>query len=521
MAEWNYANAAHLLKRAAFGGTPDQIQAFLDQHASVEEAVDWLVNFNVSKRRPPGGSYNYTAELKQKRWWVKTFMKAAKNPPDALREKMTLFWHNHLVSGLEKVREYAYQEGGVTLMSIQNSLFRRYANGNFRDLVRDFNRDGANLYYLDGIFSYASEDGEHVTANENFGREVLELFTVGINQLAADGSDDPSKPNYTEDDVHQLARALTGWTGRPVVKGVGIWQQDNWDNGQYDDGGGSHHPGDPITIFGVTNNNFRINHEIAGTADDVLKLILDQLDDDGNHQAAMYLCRKLWTWFAYPAPAPGLKALLETFAAIFVANNYEMKPLLTAMFNHDEFYGELAKTRTIKNPVDLLVGTVRALGMKNSGKSIDNSPELYDMLENMGMELFEPPNVAGWPGGKRWISTGTLVSRLDMGRRLAEADEGSSQPSLASFLPMTETDADPVAVVDAILLQLGLDDAGGGVSSQGGVALTATQRQAIIDFITNNGANTSLDLTDTDGDVRHYVRGAIALALHAPEYQVF
>ncbi len=522
MAVWNYENAAHLLRRAAFGGTPDQIQAFLDQHDSVAEAVDHLLGFGVSRKRPPGGSYNYTAELKQKKWWIKTFMKAAKNPPDALREKMTLFWHNHLCSGLEKVREFAYQEGGVTLMSIQNALFRSYANGNFRNLIRDFNRDGANLYYLDGKYNVASEDNFHVTANENFGREVLELFTVGINELAADGTDDPSRPCYTEDDVHQLARAMTGWVGE-VVKGVGTWESWAWDNGRFDDGGGTAHPGDPIVVFGVENNNFRMNHEVIGTGDDVLQLILDRLDNDGNHQAAMYLCRKLWRWFAYPAPAPGLKALLETFADILVTNEYEVKPVLTAMFNHDEFYSERAKTRTIKNPVDLLVGSVRALGMKSNGKPFDNgSTELYDLLENMGMELFEPPNVAGWPGGKRWISTGTLVGRLDLTRRIVESDEGGSQPDLESFLPIGNAAADPEDVVDAILVQLGLDDTGGGVGSQGGVAFTATQRQAIVDFITNNGAKTSLNLTSVDeSDVRLYVRGAIALVLHSPEYQIF
>jgi uncharacterized protein (DUF1800 family) len=521
MADWNFENAAHLLKRAAFGGTPDQIQAFLDEHASVEEAVEQLVSFGVSRRRPPGGSYNYQSELKQKRWWVKTFMKASKNPPDALREKMTLFWHNHLCSGLDKVREYAYQEGGVTLMSIQNALFRSYANGNFRNLIRDFNRDGANLYYLDGKFNRASENYQDVTCNENFGREILELFTVGINQLAADGSDDPSKPNYTEDDVHQLARALTGWTG-PIVKGVGTFDPGEWDNGRYDDGGGTHHPGDPIVIFEIENNGFRMNPTVEGDADDVLTLILGRLDDDGNHQAAMYLCRKLWTWFAYPPPAPGLKALIANFASILVSNDYELKPVLTAMFTSDAFYSALAKTRTVKNPVDLMVGAVRALAAKSNGKAIDGSAELYDLLDGMGMELFEPPNVAGWPGGKRWISTGSLVSRLEFTRRLAESDEGTTQPGFELFLPLGDAAANPADIVDLILVQLGLDDVGGGVASQGGVAFTAIQRQVLIDFISNNGLKATLNLSDegTD-DVRIYVRGAISLALHSPEYQIF
>ncbi|MFN2426822.1 MAG: DUF1800 family protein [Candidatus Binatia bacterium] len=522
MAVWNYENAAHLLKRAAFGGTPEAIEAFLASYDSVEDAVDDIVNFSVSKKKPPkGGRDWWQAERKQKAWWLKTMLKT-RSPKDALREKMVLFWHNHLCSGTDKVRDTAYT---MAYMPIQNGLFRRYANGNFRDLVRDFNRDPANLYYLDGILNRASYDFEHVHVNENFGREVLELFTTGISQLAADGTDDPTKPCYTEDDVHQLARALTGWVH--VEKDVGIWQEWAWDGGQYDDGGGTHHPGDPITIFGVTNNNFKIGFPgdgvVEGTADDVLDHVLSQLDDDGNHQAAMYVCRKLWTWFAYPAPAPDLKALLEGFAAIFVASNYEVAPVLAAMFKHDEFYSARAKTRTVKNPVDFMVGAFRALGVKSNGKPVGSSNnELFDLLDEMGMELFEPPNVAGWPGGKRWITTGTLVARLEFARRLAESDHGSSNLRLETIVPMGSADTDPNVVLDAILVRLGLDDVGGGVGSQGGVALTATQRAAMLNFITDQGTETGLDLSTSDtSHARHLVRGAISLALQAAEAQVF
>jgi uncharacterized protein (DUF1800 family) len=522
MAYCNFDNAAHLLKRADLGGTPEQIQDFLYQHDSVADAVATLTNFGTSKKKPPrGGRDWWRAEQKQKQWWIKTMMKAS-SPQDGLREKMTLFWHNHLCSGSDKVRENAYT---MEYMPIQNGLLRQHAGGNFRDLVRKFNKDAANLYYLDGIINYASNDEEHVTCNENFGREILELFTVGINQLAADGSDDPTKPCYTESDVHQLARALTGWVGE-IDKGIGTFEEWAWDGGQYDDGGGTHHPGDPIVVFDVQNNNFRIDDTedtvVIGTPDDVLQLILDQEDDDGNKQAAMYLCRKLWTWFAYPAPAPGLKALLETFAATLVSSNYEIKPVLTAMFNHDEFYSERAKTRTVKNPVDFMVGMAHALGIKNSGKPIGDSGELYNLLDDMGMELYEPPNVAGWPGGKRWITTGTLVNRLELARQVAESDWGSSMLRLGTIVPIGSATTDPATVVDAIIERVGLDDVGGGVASQGGTALTPEQRAAVLDFITDSGAKPTLDLShEWTDDAQHFVRGAIALVLQSAENQIF
>lgn len=506
---WNFENAAHLLRRAAFGGTKEEIQAFLDSHASLADAVSDLLSFNDSNKKPPkGGRDFWKARLKQRQWWLKTIFKGA-NPRDALREKMVLYWHGHLCSGFSKQPDASY-------MAIQNGLFRRFAGGNFKNLVREFNRDPANLWYLDGIQSYASNDGVHVTANENFGREVLELFTVGISQLAADGTNDPLKPNYSEDDVHQLARALTGWV--TIDKGLGIWQSWAWDGGQYDDGGGTHHPGDPVTIFGIENNDFKIGSadDMPDPADDVLELIFSRLDDAGNHQAAMFVSRKLWTYFAYPAPAPGLKTLLEGFAATFVASNYEVRPLLEAMFNHDEFYSDRAKSRTVKSPVDYMIGWMKALAIKSVGKTFGDGGELSDMLGNMGQDLFEPPNVAGWPGGKRWITTGTLVNRLDFARRLAELDYSGSALDLDQFGFAYSATAVPQDVLDAIIARLGLD------GSQGGVALTAGQEAALLDFLTNGGAKTSLDLSNayTD-DAKQFVRGTIALALQSAEAQIF
>lgn len=507
---WNFENAAHLLRRAAFGGTPQEIQDFLDAHDSLADAVDDLLSFGVSTKKPgKGGKDPYRAEIKQKQWWLKTMLKA-KKPSDALREKMVLFWHNHLCSGWNKVIEGSYN---TSYMPIQNGLFRRYASGNFRELVRDFNRDPANLYYLDGIQNYASDWDGHVAANENFSRELLELFTLGVTQLADDGSPDPSKPNYTESDVHQLARVLTGWV--QIEKGVGVWQGWAWDGGTLDDNGDD--IADDITVFGETRNTFKIGLEVAGTDDDILKKILGRLDDAGNHQAAMYICRKLWTWFAYPPPAPGMKALIAGFAATLVASDYEVKPVLTEMFNHDEFFSDRAKSRTVKNPVDYMVGTFKALGLKSAGKTIGESGRLMiDMLEEMGMELFEPPNVAGWPGGTRWITTGTLVNRLDFARRVAEAASGTSALHLETVVTMGSASADPAVVVDEILARFGLD------GSQGGVSLTTAQVDALVYFITAEGTKLTLNLTNEDtSDARNLVRGAIALALQTGEAQIF
>jgi uncharacterized protein (DUF1800 family) len=501
---WNYENASHLLRRAALGGTPDDVQAFLDDHASVGEAVDTLLAFPESHKKPPGArNVDDDGRRKMQRWWLKQMVRS-KTPGDACREKLVLYWHNHLVSGASK-------QPSLKNMAFQNRLFRRFARGNFMSLVREFNRDPANLYYLDGITNFASDDGTHVNANENWGREVLELFTLGVFQLASDGTADPTKPNYTEDDVHQLARASTGWTS--IARNVGVWNQDDWDGGQYDDDGDD--LPDDVHIFGVTNNNFRFDDAVAGTADDVLQLIFSRQDDAGNNQVAMFVGRKLWTWYAYPPPAPGLKALLAGFASTFESNDFELTPLLRAMWTHDEFYSDRAKSRTVRDPVDYAVQALRAFGVKGNGGFVgDAARELGDQLALMGMNLFDPPNVAGWPGGLAWINSGTLLARVEFAKDFAAADFGPNRVSLDRIvgLPLGNAAADPGDVVDAIVAQLGMD--------QGPLALTGGQRASLISYATSGGP--TLDLSDafTD-DAKTKVRGIISLVLQAAESQIY
>jgi len=509
MATWNYENAAHLLRRAAFGGTPTQIQEFLDRHASVESAVAELLSFPPSSKKPPAAPFvDDFRRLKAQRWWVKEMVKA-RTPRDACREKLTLFWHNHLASGASKQPNMRY-------VAFQNALFRRNARGNFKTLVREFNRDPANLYYLDGITNVASLDGVHVSANENFGRELLELFTLGVFQLGPDGRPDPALPNYTEDDVHQLSRACTGWTS--IRGSQGVWNEDDWDGGRYDDDGSDPPSPDPVTIFGVTNDGFRIDDAVAGTPDDVLGLIFSRTDADGNNQVGMHLARKLWTWFAYPPPAPGLKAVFAELAAAFAGADFDVTALLTALFTHEEFYSARAKSRTVKNPVDFVVGSMKALGYKKTNGQVigDADRELGDMLRLMGMNLFEPPNVAGWPGGLAWINSGTLIARLEFARALARADFGANRLVLRVAFPtlFPNPAASPGVVVDTVLHTLGLD--------LPPLGLTAAQRATLVDYVTDGGTNPTLDLSsETTNDARVKLRGLVSLALQSAEHQIF
>ncbi len=514
MAVWDLENAAHLLRRAGFGGTPEKIQDFLDRHNDVASAVDELLSFKPSKSKPPSPkTIDDDDKLKMQRWWIKTMIAKTKVPHDACREKLVLFLHHFLACGASKQPELRF-------MSLQNRLFRLNAKGNFKNLIREFNRDPANLYYLDGILNDASQGQgagpggtDIVVANENFGRELMELFTLGVFQFASDGSDDPSKPNYDESDVHNVARACTGWTD--IDGELGVWNQDRWDGGQYDDDGDG--SPDPIVIFGQGNDNFRIDAGVAGTSDDILEVIFSRTDDAGNNQVAMFVARKLWEWYAYPPPSAGLKAILAGLAATFEGSGFELDPLLRALWSHDEFYSVAAKSRTVKNPVDYVVQAFKAFGAKSNGKEVGYAnSELGDHLARMGMDLFEPPNVAGWPGGNAWINSGTLLERLGFARDLTVSDFGPSQIRLDRIdgLPIGSSSADPTAVMDVILDHVGL--------SSGPLALSTAQRNVLLDFLTDNGGSPTLDLSDAyTNDAQLKVKGLIGLVLQAAESQVF
>ena len=506
---WTRDNAAHLLRRATFGAPSGEIDKFFDRHVSIDDAVDDLLSFKPSKRKPPAVKDNGNEDkLKIQRWWTKQMARQRK-PAKACLEKLVLFWHSHLVSGGNVLNKFGW-------MSYQQQLFRLNAGGNFRFLVREFNRDPANMYYLDGIKNKASDDGVHVSANENFGRELMELFTLGVFELADDGSPDTQKPTYTEDDVHGMARALTGWTKTDKIDGTykGVFKNNHWDGGQYDDDGDD--LPDPMVIFGQVSNGFKIGEEVAGTSDDVLELIFSRTDDVGNNQVAMFLTSRLWNFYAYPPPGPSLKALLAGFAAEFANSDFEIKPLLKAIWTSDEFYSDRARTRRVKSPVDFVIGAMRSLNAKGDGREIGDSPEeMGELMAEMGMDLFFPPNVAGWPSGLGWINSGTLLQRFNFARYLASASRGPARLKLKRIkaLPWKDPVADPGVVLDALMYELGLDS--------GPLALTTGQRDSLIDYLTDSGAQATLDLsTDDTDDVNTKVRGVLSLLLQTAEYQV-
>ncbi len=399
---WTKGEARHLLSRAGFGGSPDEIWRL---HAmGREEAVDFLLNSEESIEAHPKPEWadlktamvNMSEMMMERRemmlethglspeeaekkrqevqkktrqqarrqglesqhWWFNRMLKT-KAP---LREKMTLFWHDHFATSIQKVKE-------PVLLIKQNELFREHAFGNFRDLTNKIVRDPAMMLYLDTQRSSKS------MPNENFAREIMELFTLG-------------EGNYTEEDVKQAARAFTGYQLNRLTGEV-MQSARAWDDGEK-------------TIFGETG---------PYNGKDVVSLIFKK------DACAKFMAVKLWEFFAYEKPVDSAMADL---AATLRENDYELKPVLREIFLSSEFYGEKAMATMIKSPVQYLVQLLKELEM-------DTAPLGFPIMgqTQLGQVLFMPPNVAGWDWGKAWINTNTLLTRYNLAGILTKGAIGN------------------------------------------------------------------------------------------------
>jgi uncharacterized protein (DUF1800 family) len=374
---WNYELAAHLLNRAGFGGSPQEIQQLAD--LTHDKAVASLLDYEHIPDTTPDpvwaepdpehmkdlrdsvktatpderrmiqqteSKLQYARMTELRGWWLNRMAKG----PRPFQEKMVLFWHGHFATSFEKVRDAYY-------MWRQNELFRRMATGDWQQLLVEAGKDPAMLLWLD----QAQSRKEH--PNENFARENMELFSLG-------------EGHYTEKDVTEGARALTGWSLDRINQRY-IYRPFFHDN-------------DEKTFLGVTGN---LN------GDDVMAQIVAQ------PQSARFITAKLWNYFAGQPPSDELN---DALAAVFRENRNHFKPFLRVMFRSEEFYDPSIVRNEVKSPVQWLVGSVRML-------ECDLPPVLisWGMTRQLGQDLFAPPNVKGWDGGITWITTNTLLTRYN------------------------------------------------------------------------------------------------------------
>ncbi len=387
--------AAHLLRRTGFGAAPDQVAALTGMDA--EDAIDVLVDEALGQALPDPPVWADEAVPRDRRQRDEVYIPANNEWLlelrrdlfmgmffGGLRERLTLFWHNHFVTELE-----GYFFLAVYAHRYVNTL-RTHVLGNFKDFVHAAGLDPAMLYYLNGTQNNVSEP------NENYSRELLELFTMG--QFDGQGNE-----NYTQQDIEEIARALTGWVADPFTLTV---QHVN----AFFDGGQK-------TIFGRTGN--------FGYDD-----VIDLLFEERPRQIAEFVCRKLYREFVYAAPD---EALVAELADVFVANDFELAPVVRALFKSAHFHDEQVIGAQIKSPVTMLTGLLREIHFESPP---DNLFVFLDRFAYfMEQRVLDPPNVAGWEQHHAWLNTTTLPIRWLVSEYLVY---GSRNQQPVDLVPLSE-----------------------------------------------------------------------------------
>ena len=408
MARGNW-QVEHLLRRAGFGPSADDLSRFED--ASVSVAVDHLVEF---QRQPDDvdskigqSSYigittrgqfspNTNIEDARQRWLFR--MVHSQRP---LQEKMALFWHNHFATTYSKIAGALGAVQGTKMLALkagelpgpqgQIDLFRQYALGNFRNLLIEVARDPAMVVFLDG------RTNTRTRPQENFGREIMELFTFGLG-------------NYTEQDVYAAARVFTGWNLRnatPAGRG-----DDPASYYEFFYNAAQHEPAAKTFTFPIYNNGDKTIP--ARAAADGMQDGIDLITALARHpETARRLARKLWSFFISELEAPD-PVFVEAVANEYLLNNTEMKPVVRYILRSPWILDPARWYTRYAWPVEFVVRAIREVGW--NGLSIDTA---RTPLVNMGQTLFEPPDVAGWSLGPDWFSTGAMLARMNFAATLA------------------------------------------------------------------------------------------------------
>ncbi|HZA24795.1 MAG TPA: DUF1800 domain-containing protein, partial [Dehalococcoidia bacterium] len=375
MPQEDIALMAHLMRRAGFGATREELEARVKQgyEATVEELLETETQEPSDRleflRYHPGFWKPVTSPGMGAATWLYDLI----NSQRVLQEKMALFWHQVFATGQSKVDHWH---------EIQNQidLFREKGMGDYRELLVELARNPAMIYWLDNCDNHA------YAVNENWGRELLELFSMGVG-------------NYTEDDVRACSRAFTGWTMSPNIP-RNAYGRYNWGfeyrEQDHDDG--------EKTFLGHTGN---FNGE------DIIDIICQQ------PATARFIARHLYNFFvADEVPVPSWRQTppkdLETIKALeqaYFDSGYEIKAMLRALFNAPGFKSESVRFAKVKSPAEMVAGTMRLVGEHREIK-----PGLFEISQEpkyMGMDLMNPPTVEGWHTGHEWIDSGTLVERIN------------------------------------------------------------------------------------------------------------
>jgi len=421
MADENIALMAHLLRRSGFGASRDEIEAKAalgyqqtlddllapESQENIEE--DLLFRYNPSYWQSAAIENNVQA-------WLYTMI----NTPRQLQEKMALFWHMIFCAGHSKI-DSGYEMGRMVAM------FREHGMGNFRDLIHRLSTSPGMMYYLDNTES-------HQTAlNENYGRELLELFSLGA------GKDE--ELNYSEDDVKACARAFTGWNNAPAYPPF-PYGRSPWEF-RFDP---ADHDGGEKTFLGETG---------AWNGDDILDIICKQ------PATARFLARHLYNYFvaddvqipAWRLTPPQDLDLIQAMEKTYFDSGYDITEMLRVLFNSEKFKSESVRFAKVKSPAEVVAGTLRMVEEHREIKLglFQHSQE----PKYMGMDLMNPPTVEGWHTGREWIDSGTLVERINYASELLGNTELPGVKGLINRLMSRGDSLSPETFVDGCLDLIG------------------------------------------------------------------
>lgn len=373
---WNLRKVGHLYRRAGFGATTEELGIAIRQ--GPERCIDLMLRgqpdaegdevWGVVTR---GIRQFNTGEQLSAAWLYRMLYSA-----HPLREKMTLFWHNHFATSNRKVQNAGYMLG-------QNELLRRHALGNFRTLLQEMSFDPAMMVWLDTIQSRRGQ------ANENYGRELMELFSLGI--LHPRRTD---QRNYTEQDIREAARAFTGWT---LEGGRATFHANQHDDGEKN----------------VLGQRGRFG------ANDIVRVCLEQ------EAAPYFIARKLFRFLVSENMQPSAD-LLEPLARDFRASDFNFGALVEKVLRSNLFFSAHAYRARIKTPVDFALGIVRGLEGHLPGTGNQRplgSTALASALEGLGQRLFYPPSVAGWDMGRAWLNGQTFLLRQNLALALTSTTD--------------------------------------------------------------------------------------------------
>ena len=468
---------AHLMRRAGFGATRRELEQYaaIGYEASVEKLIDTTNPTAISEyliRRYHPDESSLLGGLSGADAWL--YRMVTTDTP--LLEKMALFWHGIFATGYPKVLN-------AKPLSDQIRMFKRYAMGDLKTLLVQMAKDPAMIIWLD------NQQNHKGAINENFGRELLELFSMGTG-------------NYTEDDVKECARAFTGWTiGNCEYMEVRSARDSDWPYGRiswhYEFDDTDHDEGEKEFLGQKGNFN----------GEDIIDIICEQ------EATARFISRHMYHFFVadeppvpqWPYQPPRDPEAIDQLVKVYFDSKYDIREMMRFLFNSNFFKSEKCWYEKIKSPAELVTGVMRLTEAVNMPRYDTFSKQLR--MQYMGQTLSNPPSVEGWDGGTAWIDTGALVERMNFAaEELGNVTTPGSQDLLKRVLAENSTEVTPERVIDICLDHVGA------------LSIHKDTRSKLIEYANENGG-VKVNGNELSESAQQIISGIVKLIASTPEFQ--